>query len=123
MWSTRSGAFSPSASRRSRRPGSHAARIVLDPGIGFGKTAEHNLALTAGLQTLSTLGRPLLVGWSRKSTLGLLTGRPVEARVAASVTAALASVARGASIVRVHDVAPTVDALKVWNAVELAGRA
>lgn len=91
-------------------------RIVLDPGIGFAKTAAHNLALMARQQELLALGRPLLVGWSRKGTLGLLTGRPVAERLAASVAAALAAVARGAHIVRVHDVAATVDALKVWRA-------
>lgn len=92
-------------------------RIVVDPGIGFGKTADHNLALLARQCELQALGLPLLVGWSRKSTLGQITGRPVQARVAASVAAALLCVQRGASIVRVHDVAPTVDALKVWRAV------
>lgn len=92
-------------------------RIVVDPGIGFGKTADHNLALLARQCELQVLALPLLVGWSRKSTLGQITGRPVQARVAASVAAALLCVQRGASIVRVHDVAPTVDALKVWRAV------
>jgi dihydropteroate synthase len=96
--------------------GIDAQRIVLDPGIGFGKTAEHNLALLARQHELGALGRPLLVGWSRKSTLGSLTGRAVGDRLAASVAAALAAVARGAAIVRVHDVAATVDALKVWRA-------
>jgi dihydropteroate synthase len=93
-----------------------AERIVLDPGIGFGKTAEHNLALLANQRQLGTLGRPLLVGWSRKSTLGRLTGRAVADRLAASLAAALAAVANGAAVVRVHDVAATVDALKVWSA-------
>ena len=97
-----------------------ARRLVIDPGIGFGKTVEHNLLLLARQTDLLTIGRPLLVGWSRKSTLGVVTGRPVEERVAASVAAALAAVARGAVIVRVHDVAPTVDALKVWAAVAAA---
>jgi dihydropteroate synthase len=99
-----------------------AARIVVDPGIGFAKTAEHNLALLQRQRELQDLaGRPLLVGWSRKSTLGLITGRPVGERLAASVAAALAAVARGAAIVRVHDVAATVDALKVWRAAEQGG--
>lgn len=93
-------------------------RIALDPGIGFGKTAEHNWTLLQRQSELLALGRPLLVGWSRKSTLGLLTGRAVEDRLAASVAAALAAVERGAHIVRVHDVAATVDALKVWQAAE-----
>jgi dihydropteroate synthase len=94
------------------------ARVVLDPGYGFAKTAAHNLALAAGQRELLALGRPLLVGWSRKGTLGLLTGRPVEARLPASLAAALAAVAQGAAIVRVHDVAATVDALKVWRALQ-----
>jgi dihydropteroate synthase len=92
-------------------------RIALDPGIGFGKTPAHNVALAAGQRALLALGCPLLLGWSRKSTLGRLTGRPVGERTAASVAAALAAVSRGAAIVRVHDVAETVDALKVWRAL------
>lgn len=93
-----------------------AERVVLDPGIGFAKTAVHNLALLARQAELLGAGRPLLVGWSRKGTLGLITGRPVHERQAASVAAALMAVTRGASIVRVHDVAATVDALRVWQA-------
>ncbi len=95
-----------------------AERIVLDPGIGFAKTAAHNLALLSRQTELLALQRPLLVGWSRKGTLGQITGRLVHERVAASVAAALAAVSRGARIVRVHDVAATVDALKVWRAAE-----
>lgn len=91
-------------------------RITLDPGIGFGKTPEHNLALLKGQRQLLALGWPLLVGWSRKSTLGHLTGRPVEERLAASLAAALASVQRGAHVLRVHDVAATADALTIWAA-------
>jgi dihydropteroate synthase len=94
-------------------------RIVLDPGIGFGKTVEHNLTLMRRQRELLALGRPLLLGWSRKSTLGAITGRPVEQRLAASVAAALASVQLGAKVVRVHDVAATVDALKVWGSAGL----
>jgi len=90
-------------------------RIVLDPGIGFGKTGEHNWALMQGQSELLRLGRPLLVGWSRKSMLGRLTGRGPEARLPSSIAAALAAVQRGAHIVRVHDVAATVDALAVWR--------
>jgi dihydropteroate synthase len=98
--------------------GIEPARLVLDPGFGFGKTLEHNLALAQALPKLrSELGRPLLVGWSRKGTLGRLTGRPVEQRLVASVAAALAAVAQGARVLRVHDVAATVDALKVWAAL------
>jgi dihydropteroate synthase len=94
-------------------------RVVLDPGYGFAKTADHNLALWRRQRDLLALGRPLLVGWSRKSGLGQLTGRAVSERLPASLAAALASVALGASIVRVHDVAATVDALKVWRAAGL----
>lgn len=94
-------------------------RITLDPGIGFGKTPQHNLELLQRQGELLDLGRPLLLGWSRKSTLGELTGRPVGQRLAASVAAALASVQKGAAVVRVHDVAETVDALRVWGAAGL----
>lgn len=96
-----------------------AERIVLDPGYGFGKTQAHNLALFQRQDELLALGRPLLAGWSRKGLLGQLTGRPVGERLAASLGAALAAVARGARIVRVHDVAATVDALRLWNAAGL----
>ena len=92
-------------------------RIVVDPGFGFGKTLEHNLALLRELEKLAGLGVPVLAGLSRKSMLGALTGQDVEHRVHASVAAALLAVQRGANIVRVHDVRATVDALKVWNAV------
>ncbi len=95
-------------------------RIVLDPGIGFGKTPAHNLALAQQQRRLLALGCPLLLGWSRKSTLGQITGRPVGERIMASVAAALAAVQQGAAIVRVHDVAETVDALKVWRALNPA---
>jgi dihydropteroate synthase len=95
---------------------------VLDPGIGFGKSIAHNLDLLRRQRELLALGRPLLVGWSRKSTLGTLTGREVSARQSASVAAALAAVLAGARIVRVHDVAATVDALTVWQAVGLPHR-
>lgn len=91
--------------------------IVLDPGIGFGKTPAHNRALAVHQGRLLALGCPLLLGWSRKSTLGQITGRPVGERLAASIVAAVAAVVQGASIVRVHDVAETVDALKVWRAL------
>ena len=92
-------------------------RIVVDPGFGFGKTVDHNLDLLRQLPEIVALGFPVLVGLSRKSTLGALTGRGVEERMAGSIAAALAAVARGAKIVRVHDVRETVDALKVWSAV------
>jgi dihydropteroate synthase len=99
--------------------GIDAERIVVDPGIGFAKTPAHNLELLRRQHELADLGRPLLVGWSRKSTLGRLTGgKPAGERVAASVAAALIAVERGARIVRVHDVAATVDALAVWKAAQ-----
>ncbi len=102
------------------RAGVARERIVVDPGIGFAKDAAANVALLARQRELLAAGHPLLVGWSRKSTLGRLTGRDVGDRGAASVAAALAAVQHGASIVRVHDVAATVDALKVWAAAGVA---
>jgi dihydropteroate synthase len=92
-------------------------RIVVDPGFGFGKTVEHNLELLRRLPEIVALGYPVLVGLSRKSTIGALTGRDVGGRLAGSVAAALAAVARGAAIVRVHDVRETIDALKIWRAI------
>ena len=94
-------------------------RVALDPGIGFGKAPDHNWALLQRQAELLALGQPLLLGWSRKSTLGALTGRPVADRLVPSVVAALACVQRGGHVVRVHDVAATVDALKVWRAAGL----
>jgi dihydropteroate synthase len=93
-------------------------RLVIDPGFGFGKTLEHNLALLRHLDRLAELGLPVLVGLSRKSMLGALTGRGVEAREFAGVAAHLMAIARGARLVRVHNVAAMRDALTVWNAVE-----
>ncbi|WP_439609218.1 dihydropteroate synthase [Hydrogenophaga sp.] len=96
-------------------------RIVLDPGIGFGKTVAQNLSLLTRQTELSSLGFALLAGWSRKSTLGAVTGRELPAeRVAASVAAAVLAVERGARVVRVHDVRETVDALNVWQAIQAA---
>ena len=92
-------------------------RIVIDPGFGFGKTLAHNLDLLRHLGKLRELGVPVLAGLSRKSMLGALTGQEVGGRMAASMAAALLAVQRGASIVRVHDVRETVDALKIWNAL------
>jgi dihydropteroate synthase len=93
-------------------------RIALDVGIGFGKTVAQNFALLAAQAELMDEAMPWLVGWSRKSSLGAVTGRAVPAeRVAASVAAALLAVERGAHIVRVHDVRETVDALRVWQAM------
>lgn len=96
------------------------ARLLLDPGFGFGKSVAHNYTLLAGLGRLAEGGLPLLAGLSRKSMLGAVTGRPAGQRVAASVAAALVAVQRGAAIVRVHDVAATADMLKVWEAVREA---
>ncbi|GAB6195189.1 dihydropteroate synthase [Lysobacter xanthus] len=93
-------------------------RIVVDPGFGFGKTREHNLQLLARFDRFTDLGVPVLAGLSRKRTIGDITGREAPAdRAAGSVAAHLIAVQRGAMLVRVHDVAATVDALKVWNAV------
>ncbi len=91
-------------------------RLVVDPGFGFGKTFEHNLDLLRGLGELKSLGFPVLVGLSRKGMIGTITGRVVDERLAGSLAAALAAIERGAGIVRVHDVAATVDAIQVWTA-------
>jgi len=98
-------------------------RLVVDPGIGFGKRLEHNLALLAGLPALTGLGWPVLIGVSRKSMFGVLLGRAVDERVAGGVAVATAAVLAGASIVRTHDVAATVDAVKVAVALREAGKA
>jgi dihydropteroate synthase len=92
--------------------------IAIDPGFGFGKTLAHNLELLRSLRAFAATGFPVVAGLSRKSSLGAITGRDVDERMPASVAAALAAVARGAAIVRVHDVRETVDALRVWHAVE-----
>ncbi len=102
-----------------RAAGIDAARITLDPGIGFGKTVEQNFALLPGQRALLALGHPVLAGWSRKSSIGAVTGRAVGERVHGSVAAALAAVQHGARVIRVHDVAATVDALAVWRAAGL----
>jgi dihydropteroate synthase len=99
--------------------GVSSERIVIDPGIGFGKTVQQNLDLLRRQREFLSVGLPLLTGWSRKSTLGVVTGRGVHDRLAASLSAAMVSVLNGASIVRVHDVAATVDALKVLLAIGL----
>ncbi len=95
-------------------------RLAVDPGIGFGKTLAHNLALLRRLAELARLGVPVVVGWSRKSSLGAITGRPVEERLAASLAAALLAAQAGATILRVHDVRETRDALAVWQALRNA---
>jgi dihydropteroate synthase len=95
-------------------------RVTIDPGFGFGKSVEHNVALLRSINELQRdLDLPVLAGLSRKSVIGALTGRSIEQRMAGSLGGALAAVAQGARIVRVHDVAETVDALKVWNAAAL----
>jgi len=95
-------------------------RICVDPGLGFGKTVEHNYALLRNTQRIADeLGLPVLIGLSRKSMIGAVTGKPVEERMAGSLAGALAALAHGAKIVRVHDVAETVDALKVWRAATI----
>ena len=95
-------------------------RICVDPGIGFGKRPQHNLALLAALDRLADPGIPVLVGVSRKSLLGIITGRPTGERLAGSVALAALSVMRGAAIIRAHDVAATVDAVKVASALRRA---
>jgi dihydropteroate synthase len=92
-------------------------RISVDPGFGFSKTVAHNYRLLAHLKDFECLGVPLLAGLSRKSMLGAVTGKPVTERLSASVAAAVLAAERGAAILRVHDVAETVDALKVLNCV------
>jgi dihydropteroate synthase len=91
-------------------------RILLDPGIGFGKTAEHNLELLARLGELVALGRPVVIGTSRKSFLGRITGRPVDDRLAATIATNVLAYERGARVFRVHDVAPVRDALVIADA-------
>lgn len=112
------GDFLGSAVARLQAHGVGKRRICIDPGFGFGKNFEHNLTLFKNLQFLKErLDMPVLVGVSRKSMIGQLTGKPVQERLAGSVAAALCAATRGAEIVRVHDVAATVDALKVWRAL------
>ena len=101
-----------------QRAGIARERIVIDPGFGFGKNTGHNLGMLRGLRSIAGLGLPVLVGLSRKSLFGKITGKPVADRVSASVAAALLAVERGAAMVRVHDVAATRDALLVLNAIE-----
>jgi dihydropteroate synthase len=106
-----------------RAAGMQTDRIAVDPGIGFGKTVEHNLQILAGLDRLHALGTALAVGLSRKGFIAKLSrGEPPKDRAAGSIAGALAAVARGVNIVRVHDVALTRQALAVWQAVEAARR-
>ena len=101
--------------------GVEKTRILLDAGIGFGKTVEQNFALLARHSELLAAGYPLLAGWSRKSSLGAVTGLGVDQRMVPSVAAAVLAVERGASVVRVHDVRETVAALAVWSAMQRSG--
>lgn len=112
------GDFLRSAAARLQELGVSRQRICIDPGFGFGKNLEHNLDLFKNLASIKEeLDMPVLVGVSRKSMIGHLTGKAVQERLPGSVAAALCAAARGADIVRVHDVAATVDALKVWRAL------
>ena len=106
--------------RVAEQAGIRADNIILDPGFGFGKSVEHNYQLLATLEQLHILGHPLLVGVSRKSMLGAVTGRDVNERLPASLAAATISALKGASILRVHDVRETVDAVRIVTAVKEA---
>ncbi|MDR2838716.1 MAG: dihydropteroate synthase [Azonexus sp.] len=110
--------FLAAAVDRCRRAGIADERLVVDPGFGFGKTLEHNLALLRRIKAVTIDDLPLLAGLSRKSMLGAITKRPVEERLAASVAAAVLAADRGARILRVHDVAATRDGLAVWSAIQ-----
>lgn len=113
--------FLDAAVATARAAGVPESQIVLDPGVGFGKTAEQSIAVMRHLDRIVALGFPVLLGASRKSMLGLLTGQEVAAnRVAASIAAHLAGALKGAAIIRVHDVRPHADALKVWSATGAA---
>ena len=103
------------------KAGIEANRVLLDPGIGFGKQLQHNLALLAAVAELAVQSRPVLIGVSRKSMFGSLLGRAVDERLAGGLAVATASVLAGASIVRTHDVAETVDAIKVAAALKTGG--
>ncbi|WP_305965726.1 dihydropteroate synthase [Marinobacter salsuginis] len=114
-------AFLTERMRVAELAGVRPENILLDPGFGFGKSLEHNLQLLACLEQMHILGHPLLVGVSRKSMLGHITGRDVNERLPASVAAATIAAMKGASIIRVHDVRETVDAVRVVAAVKEAG--
>ncbi|HET8597713.1 MAG TPA: dihydropteroate synthase [Castellaniella sp.] len=109
--------------RRLREGGVAADRILLDPGFGFGKTVAHNYALLRQLPQAVGTDYPSLVGLSRKSMIGAITGRPASSRLGGSIAGALAAAMRGAHVLRVHDVADTVDALRVWSVIEQGVRA
>jgi dihydropteroate synthase len=110
-------AFLQERAAQAELAGIDRCRLCIDPGFGFGKTLQHNLELLKNVRKMqATVDLPLLAGLSRKSMIGAITGKPVERRLAGSLAAALAAAAQGATIVRVHDVAETVDALEVWQA-------
>ncbi|WP_054062490.1 dihydropteroate synthase [Pseudomonas asplenii] len=113
-------AFLVERMRECEAAGIPAERIVLDPGFGFAKTLEHNLSLFKHMEQLHVLGRPLLVGVSRKSMIGLTLGRPVGERLYGSLALAALAMSKGARILRVHDVAETADVVKMLAAVEAA---
>ena len=115
------GAFLRARARALEAAGVAPARIALDPGFGFGKSPEHNVALFRGLPALASMGYPILAGVSRKRMIGDITGRAAGERVAGSVAAALLAVQNGARLVRVHDVKETVDAIRVWAALKSPG--
>jgi dihydropteroate synthase len=115
-------AFLRDAVARAQRAGIAAERIVVDPGLGFGKTAAHNWELIARLEELRALGRPILVGASRKTFLGALAGAPPAGRLVASAAAAALLAARGAHVIRAHDVAAALEAARAGAAVRAAGR-
>jgi dihydropteroate synthase len=110
-------AFLAARLQASVHAGVATSRILLDPGFGFGKTREHNILLLQNLQSFATLGQPLLVGLSRKSVLGQVTGNDINARLYASIAASVLSAMKGAKMLRVHDVRATVEALKFVQAV------
>ena len=110
-------AFLQARLQASIHAGVPASRILLDPGFGFGKTRAHNIALIQQLESFAALGQPLLVGLSRKSVLGQMTGNDVDARLYASIAASVIAAQKGAKILRVHDVKATVEALKVVSAI------
>ena len=120
MWSLKSGIFLRPELQPAQIAGIERDRITIDPGFGFGKTVEHNFSLLKRLPELAALGVPVVAGWSRKSTLGTVTGRPVGERLAASLAAALLALQDGATILRVHDVKETRDVLAVLAGVEEA---
>ena len=110
-------AFFDERLERFNEAGLNADQVLFDPGIGFGKTVEHNLALLAGLERFKKMKRPLLVGASRKSFIGHLTGAAVEDRLAGSLACACRAAEAGAAVLRVHDVKETNQALQTWNAI------